>query len=587
MEGSTENSLHYRLLTKQRTVLDDLQHLPISHLPPAPQSVLTFSHSDEVLRVSSKQGGMDEIAIDHLKRYPLASMFNVYANHDARLLKGDKNDKEPNNNSNSLPMSPSNGNLTSPTSKSVVSASESKNPDEMEVTGPEQIDEELKPAQDCILGSDLALQQIISHWEHPMSYCLQSVPPTQFTIESITPNGSIESVATNNLSLGQQLFADPSKYTPAFKSLLKSSQLIKEELPKGEDDILNATRGRCYVDVWGEESFYDNFAVGNPFLEKLNPLLSWNDLFHNYSENHDGPYREWLVANLRVLRKKRPHDFGLQTVKQKRMKSHNISVDTILAPPVPVSCQHPASWGVGARQGIQSESNSPTTAPNGKQNGKSSKVSASIPKDTFQFVHPASYSSSSMHYFAANLSAPSTNVISQTQMVKNKAPGMRGKKLQPSNSQSGEVKQNVVVVPPLDVFQLDLDIERMEEISMYLDTLNFVAVSELHNLAALEIGLERHRARKEHLQTSLNSLFFQLDPKRSEHAIYPRVRKHRRNSQHQNKRSTFSSATTTAVVSAAIVPSTIPEGNTSSLRVPSTAATSISTDDPDNLKKSR
>jgi hypothetical protein len=95
-------------------------------------------------------------------------------------------------------------------------------------------------------------------------------------------------------------------------------------------------RGRFYIDMWDEDDWIFRYKQG------ADPLEKWSDMFHNYSENHDGAYREWAVQNTDPVRISKTSwgDDG-----------EVVQTADILAPPVPVSLQHPASWGLHARRG--------------------------------------------------------------------------------------------------------------------------------------------------------------------------------------------------------------------------------------------
>lgn len=95
--------------------------------------------------------------------------------------------------------------------------------------------------------------------------------------------------------------------------------------PSGVPQTLGK-RGRYYHDLWEEE----DFVARQPAVGKaMKPLTDWSALLADYSDSHDGYYREWSVLNQNV---------------------HISESDFIFSPPlVPAHAQHPASWGLDAR----------------------------------------------------------------------------------------------------------------------------------------------------------------------------------------------------------------------------------------------
>jgi hypothetical protein len=93
-------------------------------------------------------------------------------------------------------------------------------------------------------------------------------------------------------------------------------------------------RGRDYDDVWREEDFIEKSGLG---ARGLRPLRDWSELLNNYSDSHDGYYREWAIVAASEASTGR---IGKPTM-------------ILVPPPVPVHQQHPGSWGIGARQSLK------------------------------------------------------------------------------------------------------------------------------------------------------------------------------------------------------------------------------------------
>ena len=129
-------------------------------------------------------------------------------------------------------------------------------------------------------------------------------------------------------------------------------------------------RGRLYDDVWSEQDFLlanemsaSQGATGRRCIE------SWCQLLKHYHDDHDGPYVDWLIeehvkarrsAAARGQERDRTAAVHLSSsgVGTRRtgtvMREISVLPETSLrAPPVPVSVQHPASWGPGSRYPLQ------------------------------------------------------------------------------------------------------------------------------------------------------------------------------------------------------------------------------------------
>lgn len=119
-------------------------------------------------------------------------------------------------------------------------------------------------------------------------------------------------------------------------------------------------RGRYFLDVWDEEDFVSRMKGPT----RLRPLQKWEDLFKpGYSDNHDGCYRDWLLGQQEAA-KTRIHDAQLKKSKRRSSdpifrydlgpgRMENSGLAALVAPPVPVAIQHPASWAVRSRNGGQ------------------------------------------------------------------------------------------------------------------------------------------------------------------------------------------------------------------------------------------
>jgi hypothetical protein len=112
-------------------------------------------------------------------------------------------------------------------------------------------------------------------------------------------------------------------------------------------------RGRLYNDVWNEEDFLVKYRV------PLKNCSEWSNILRNYHDDHDGCYIEWLLFQLHH-RKQNPlqspprHRQSFQEPSQAPVIQMNYTPNvhfalSIIPPPVPISMQHPASWGPGNR----------------------------------------------------------------------------------------------------------------------------------------------------------------------------------------------------------------------------------------------
>lgn len=118
-----------------------------------------------------------------------------------------------------------------------------------------------------------------------------------------------------------------------------------------EINVSLGKRGRYFLDIWEEE----DFLLRNKPKAKLRSLRSWDDLFHaGYSDNHDGCYRDWLLAQQQETKSRL---MGAKGGRKKRQCDpifwsavvaafDNTGLKRIVPPPVPVAIHHPAGWGI-------------------------------------------------------------------------------------------------------------------------------------------------------------------------------------------------------------------------------------------------
>lgn len=119
---------------------------------------------------------------------------------------------------------------------------------------------------------------------------------------------------------------------------------------KGERTL--GKRGRLYNDIWNEEDFLDKYKTYS-----LSTCTDWSDIFKNYHDDHDGCYIEWFLHQLHQRKQVSSNQHSLRQLNHdssllSRKISTNISEYlgiSLVPPPVPVSIQHPASWGPGNR----------------------------------------------------------------------------------------------------------------------------------------------------------------------------------------------------------------------------------------------
>jgi|MDTB01.2.fsa_nt_gb hypothetical protein len=95
-------------------------------------------------------------------------------------------------------------------------------------------------------------------------------------------------------------------------------------------------RDRLYLDVWKEQDFLERTKQRHLF----EPLFHWTDLLKNYSDNHDGSYRMWMLGQIRPRNR-----YAVPG----RKSSYTKGGAVIIPPPVPAAVHHPAAWGLHSR----------------------------------------------------------------------------------------------------------------------------------------------------------------------------------------------------------------------------------------------
>lgn len=124
-----------------------------------------------------------------------------------------------------------------------------------------------------------------------------------------------------------------------FPKLNGISSPPSKKLPDESEDNLTTilgTRQRFYLDQWVEEDYLEKSKQTHLFA----PMRMWGDLLLNYSDNHDGFYREWMQA--RIVPQTHYDD------PSKKARKNRKTV-VVLPPPAPSSVHHPAAWGVNTR----------------------------------------------------------------------------------------------------------------------------------------------------------------------------------------------------------------------------------------------
>lgn len=209
-------------------------------------------------------------------------------------------------------------------------------------------------------------------------------------------------------------------------------------------------RGRSYIEVWEEELFLNRTNQESRF----SVCESWGDVITDYSDNHDGAYREHMMLALRPSwtwdkpkREKRANNAGASTDEL----SSDMGLD-VLVPPPPVSYHHPAAWGRHSRD--------------------LSKVEAALVRahlsmsSIYSYVHPAAFSSSP----AIKPSAPAASDIE-------------------------------------DADELNIFCERARRLVDSIDAQNFVALERLTTRARRSAALMSMQVKRESYETVITKYY--------------------------------------------------------------------------------
>lgn len=132
-------------------------------------------------------------------------------------------------------------------------------------------------------------------------------------------------------------------------------------------------RKRFYGDIENEQNFLERSRRDCDL-----PVISdWSELLKYYDDDHDGSYQRFMIA----MSYYQKNQTELLRNKKNIGSRHHLGLNnpTMISPPVPVSLQHPASWGISSRVSMDSfcDKNSIMTS-----------------KNVFEHIHPASLSKS-------------------------------------------------------------------------------------------------------------------------------------------------------------------------------------------------
>lgn len=120
------------------------------------------------------------------------------------------------------------------------------------------------------------------------------------------------------------------------KTHARNNKDVSDEAEVGSSSAILGKRQRFYLDQWVEEDYLEKSKQTHLFT----PMRHWGDLLNNYSDNHDGFYREWMQARIQP---QKHHDDPA-----KRARNNQKPV-VVLPPPAPSSVHHPAAWGLNSR----------------------------------------------------------------------------------------------------------------------------------------------------------------------------------------------------------------------------------------------
>eukprot|EP01041_Mallomonas_annulata_P008159 gene8159-16775_t len=167
-----------------------------------------------------------------------------------------------------------------------------------------------------------------------------------------TENLSIEDI--QNFTLQNWIYLKDSFYSNIqHKNISKViSSKIKTNI---NTNFILGKRGRPYTDIWEEEDFLEKVSSTSNITSNSKSsssctrgvLEDWSKLFRHYNDDHDGFYIELLLDCMTSqIAKKRK---WRQSNDDNNITTKDNGPISIIAPPPPVALQHPASWGLNAR----------------------------------------------------------------------------------------------------------------------------------------------------------------------------------------------------------------------------------------------
>ena len=321
------------------------------------------------------------------------------------------------------------------------------------------------------------------------------------------------------------------------------NKIVHESATSFDSSIMQSRvlgkRGRLYDEIWDEEDFLkrklcllekcNDFDSLVPFRPKT--ILNWNQILNNFSDDHDGTYVDWLLDKVHENCKRRKDNAIYNLVNeentQRFKKSPSHGLLSLYSPPVPVSCHHPAAWGLHNRRpgtpqstmirdpsmglGLGRRKRSSNCLKNIENNGGNNPCFEIIPEEW----HPASYSSS--------ITLP----ISYTSSPPNK------------------IKPTL----PTDTLQVNplVRVGDVDELSIHLDLLinelavqsasNFVTLSNLVSAVGNEINLQSVRKKYKLFQdaTIKVSDFFAKNDKEVRNATAAATLNHQKSGKNMRK----------------------------------------------------
>lgn len=249
-------------------------------------------------------------------------------------------------------------------------------------------------------------------------------------------------------------------------------------------------RGRHYAEVWQEEDYIASSVTGLDHTKRKahrlrggfeQILTSWQDIFVNYSENHDGYYRDWFLNHLSQRDCKMSNSKSLKKRKKKRLNgkgSSGIYDDEIAPPPppIPVSAQHPAAWGIGWRNIDQSR------------------------HLDVERIHPACFSS--------------TVVLPPGHFITNHA----GNLLEVDVKNAGTGNGNAHEIEEVDVFNICAEIISGKLLKQ--SAANCIRVLRLQHLMEMDQRVRAVRAERQRMESLVDEIYIANAPKISGREIY-------------------------------------------------------------------